>query len=531
MTTAEKLRFQRVESVTSEPSPIPRSCVVFTPRPLADAMVQALGDNQHATWLEPCVGDGVFLQALAASNVPPIRIRALDIDTTLSPQDQLARTLRGEEFFCWAESTTERFSRIIANPPYVALNRMPPDVQEAAVRITIPGTTRRVALGANSWFAFLCANIALLRPRGSLAFLLPAAWDYADYAAPLRDSIRLLFETVEVHRCRRPLFKTVLEGSVVLLARNYHGALLRHKPTPLRRIDYKTPDALITSLAANRPATTSSATRVINISTDARLGPVQQSPVPPASWRPAETKASNSMRRLGDVIQIRLGGVTGDANYFVLSEEQRLHHRLPSAACRPIISRARHLTAAAITTEYWCQLRDDGERVWLFDPRPSHTSIEAVKNYLDLSPEEGGCDRTALKVRSRDPWYRTPIQRHIDGFMSGMSGWGPWVVFRKMPRLAATNTLYVVHFRAGGTDDERAAWAMWLLTSDASRHLDRIGRRYADGLVKFEPGDVAELPIARPARTDGAYAAYERAVRLLLKGQKSASRREADIWF
>jgi hypothetical protein len=318
---------------------------------------------------------------------------------------------------------------------------------------------------------------------------------------------------------------------VVLVARGYNATSLDRKVASVRRIDYKTPEALVAALATRPPTPASSGARVISIATDAQSEPVYGSPAQPSSCRTAETEASQSVRRVGDVIQIRLGGVTGDASYFVLSEEQRLYHRLPLAAFRPVISRARHLTAGAIATDDWRQLRDDGERVWLFDPRPSQTRIDAVKRYLDLTPERGGCDRNALKVRSRDPWYRTPIQRSIDGFMSGMSGWGPWVVFRRMPRLAATNTLYVVHFRAGRTTDERAAWAMWLLTSDAARHLDRIGRRYADGLVKFEPGDVAELPIATPARTVGAYLAYERAVRLLLKGKKSASRREADSWF
>lgn len=531
MSTMARVRATRVEKVASEPSQVPESCVVFTPRPLADAMLQALGDQQHATWLEPCVGGGVFLEALAAAKVAPSRIRGLDVATTSSPQDQLARTLRGEEFLRWSQSTTERFSRIIANPPYIALNRMPCSVQSAALRIVVPGTTRTVALGANSWFAFLSASIALLRRRGSLAFLLPAAWEYADYAAPLRASIRQLFETVEVHRCRQPLFKAVLEGSVVLLARHYHGASSRGEAPLVKRVSYRTPDALIRALGTNRPANVNPRDRVINISTgrssDALEGATAQSE--PSTRRTSTTPQTK--KRLGDVIQIRLGGVTGDADYFVLSDEQRVQHNLPCAVCRPVIARARHLRAGTIGPDNWRQLRDDGERVWLFDPRPSQIGLEAVNRYLELSPEDGGCDRKALKVRSRDPWYRTPIQRHIDGFMSGMSGWGPWVVFRETPRLAATNTLYVVHFRAGETADERAAWAMWLLTSEAARHLHRIGRRYADGLVKFEPGDIAELPIATPPQTCGAYGAYQRAVRLLLKGQKTASRREADKWF
>ena len=72
-----------------------------------------------------------------------------------------------------------------------------------------------------------------------------------------------------------------------------------------------------------------------------------------------------------------------------------------------------------------------------------------MKAYLERTVKDGGCKRRALKVRSRDPWYRTPLEPVIHGFMSGMSGWGPWVVFREMPRLAATNTLYVVRFLDG----------------------------------------------------------------------------------
>ena len=113
------------------------------------------------------------------------------------------------------------------------------------------------------------------------------------------------------------------------------------------------------------------------------------------------------------------------------------------------------------------------------------------------------------------------MQPKIDGFMSGMSGWGPWVVFRQMPRLAATNTLYMVRFLGVVDLDERAAWAMWLLTSEAARLLRRIGRRYADGLVKFEPGDIAELPIGRPTQTVGAYKSYRQALGCFFKGRRA----------
>lgn len=508
---------------------VPASCVVFTPPSLATGMVRALGDFPQAMWLEPCVGQGAFLKALAAAQVPPCRIRALDIDRTASTEDRLARTLRGREFFQWRATTEERFDRVVANPPFAALNRMPRDVQRRAVSLAIPGTNTSVGLGANAWFAFLCASIGVLRTRGSLAFVLPAAWDYADYAATLRHAIGGLFEEVVVHRCRQPLFESVLDGSIVLIARGYRGHSATADATmPLHRRKYNTPERLIENLqpSPDHGSQSCERPRVVTMTGEAFTSD-------PGLGLKGHSRASTHPQKLqlGDVIQIRLGGVTGDARFFVLSEDQRKRLGLPVAACRPIVSRARHLSGGVVGKADWQRLRDDGERVWLFDPPASQSSHPAVAAYLDRPATDGGCNRLALKIRSRQPWFRTPLEPTIDGFMSGMSGWGPWVVFRQMPRLAATNTLYLVKFLDAATRDERAAWAMWLLTSDAARRLRRIARRYADGLVKFEPGDLAELPIQKPIRHAGAYEAYKLAVRLLLQGKKGSSRRKADAWF
>jgi hypothetical protein len=100
-----------------------------------------------------------------------------------------------------------------------------------------------------------------------------------------------------------------------------------------------------------------------------------------------------------------------------------------------------------------------------------------------------------------------------------------------MNGLNATNTLYVVHFLTARTRDQQAAIAMWLLTSRAQSMLRPLGRRYADGLLKFEPNDVGELPMRPAPKTRGAYAVYKRAVALLLLGRRRDSRQLADQWF
>jgi adenine-specific DNA-methyltransferase len=77
------------------------------------------------------------------------------------------------------------------------------------------------ALRSNYWCAFLSACLRLLDTKGSLAFVLPAAWDYAHYASDVRRAVHQRFQSVEVHRSREPLFAEVREGCVVLVAKGY----------------------------------------------------------------------------------------------------------------------------------------------------------------------------------------------------------------------------------------------------------------------------------------------------------------------
>ena len=242
------------------------------------------------------------------------------------------------------------------------------------------------------------------------------------------------------------------------------------------------------------------------------------------------TPIHSGTRLLRDVMQIRLGGVTGDAHFFLLSEDRRTKLMLPTAALRPVISKARHLIAAKITAEVWRSLKENGERIWLLDPPRQVLDHPAVDTYLELSAENGGCHRDRFKL-ARDPWYRTPLPQRVDGFVSGMSHIGPWIALKAMPRLAATNTLYVVRFSGKITTDEKAAWALSMLTSEVRQRLKAVGRVYPDGLLKLEPNDLGSLPLPVPPRIEGAADYYAEAVKALLSDSPEESARMADAWF
>jgi adenine-specific DNA-methyltransferase len=473
----------------------PNSCKVNTPPDLARAIAQALGNETGLSWLEPSHGSGVFVEAISRLGVPKRRIVAIDLDPVGSPADNLATTIRRVDFLKWAQETRRRFDRIVGNPPFVSIKRLRVSLQKTAADVLDIDETP-IGLNANTWYAFVLASLRLLKKDGCLAFVLPSAAEFTNYSAAIRKSVHETFRSLELYRCTRPLFEGVQEGTIVAIARGYDGG-----PCMIRRKRFGTREGLIQALAQSGRA-------------DGR------------QCRVKSTTSSAAMLPLKSIARIRLGGVTGDASFFLMDERKRKHLRLPTSAFTPVVSKARHLRFASLEQENWNQLKEQEERVWLFNPTPSLTRrVWRVKNYL--YPKEGGCNRDAYKVAGRDPWYRTPLLSRADAFISGMSQYGPWLCVNEFPKVRATNTLYVLSF-SEQYRSERYMWALALLTSIAQRQIRGIGRHYADGLIKYEPGALGEVELPRLRADANHKALYERAVNALRASDLASAKDIAD---
>jgi hypothetical protein len=460
-------------------------------------MAQALGDTPTAKWLEPSHGHGSFVAALAAMGVPKQRIRAIDIDPVESPYDLLANTARGIDFLEWSSHTIEQFDRVIGNPPFLAINRLTRKLRKVAAGVRdFEGVP--IGLSANTWYAFALSSIRLLREDGNLAFILPSAVEYAEYSRSLRKTIRNQFSSVQLFRCRQPLFDNVQEGTIVVIARGYNRG-----PFVFRRREFANPKKLIAALR--------SASR--DKMRECRL---------------EHSSALNHSVRFSDVAEVRLGGVTGDSDYFLLSDKQRCEQQLPKAACVPVVTRARHLRRPVITRRTWMVLKKRNERVWLFRPETRLRTNRNVRRYLRKAFIDGGCNLLAYKVRIRKPWYKTPLPRRASGFISGMSQCGPWICLNSFPKLNATNTLYVVTFKSGIGEEEIYWYSLALLSSPAQQQLRRCARRYADGLIKYEPSAFANLTLPKSRKTMRLKISYKNAVQALLEGKRQVARALAD---
>ena len=196
----------------------PTKGMADTPRLLADTAIRAVGVTGAISWLDPSAGSGRLIEAALRAGVPVDAILAIDLQIDLPMLEQLgAETLLGIDFLRWAQNTDRRFDRIIANPPFVRLCELQDALFRPAIETNADGVS--ISAMANYWVAFVIAGMKLLKPGGSLAYILPAAWEYADYASALRKLCAESFEELDVHRVAVPMFENVDDGSVLLVGR------------------------------------------------------------------------------------------------------------------------------------------------------------------------------------------------------------------------------------------------------------------------------------------------------------------------
>ncbi len=485
----------------AKPVAPPEKGMADTPTPLADALVQAVGVTGAESWLDPSAGSGQLVKAALRADVPPSAILAVDLQAELGGLDRLGlESLPATDFLRWAQGTSRRFDRVIANPPFVRLRELDEVLARPALETRLNGNS--ITGTANYWVAFLTAGMQLLKPGGSLAYVLPAAYEYANYARALREVCESSFYELDVHRVSVPMFDQVVDGSVLLVGRGFGERPHR----PARVIRHQTLTELIQAVAAPALSVHSGGLR-----SDVSCLPEGQI-------------------RFGEIAQVRVGAVTGDVGYFLLNEERRLALGLPLSAVRPVLSKAQHIGVSEIDNGAWAQLLSQGERVWLFYPPATDLAQPAVQTYLDLPEEEGGARRGAFKIRQRDPWYHVLIPESFDGFVTGMSESRPWVALNRKPRLTITNTLYGVRFPTVTNPEEQAAWCLSMLSSTTVESRARLVRQYPQGLLKLEPRDIASLAVRHPPPTAGARDLYRQAVDLMVAGRTDAAQAMADSW-
>lgn len=150
----------------------------FTPNIVADFMIDLANIDENSTILEPCCGEGIFIEQL--NNKGFKKVRAYEIDNTLARQ---FNCVQYESFI--TATIQEKYDLIIGNPPYIRWKNLEPELKEELTQN--PLWNQHFNKLCDYLYIFILKSIKLLKEGGQLIFICPEYWMNTTHSISLRN--------------------------------------------------------------------------------------------------------------------------------------------------------------------------------------------------------------------------------------------------------------------------------------------------------------------------------------------------------
>lgn len=473
----------------------------FTPPEVARFMVQWAAAQAPQTFLDPAVGAGIFLEALAFSGLTlwP-SVTAFDVDPVLvtlaqkryrvaqeragvRPEEPLLAKIVQRDFL--TAEITDRFDAIVCNPPYIRHHDLP--YSKPFFRCFDALAGRRLSRNTNAYGLFLVKIQALLSPTGRAAVITPSEFLNADFGIGLKSCLlaaNTLHALIVFHHGLVLFDDLLTTACITLLSRQ------RMPEEPIHLIEVKNLAAL-QQLPAVLETSASGSPTLGPLGSVCRISPTEFDAA--AKWRALKVPRSRFRTAhfvpFSDLAQIMRGIATGANPFFTLSQAEVDEWGIEERFLRPCLAKAPHARGLDFTREDWETLRRAQKKVWLL--HCTEVPSFAVAAYL-REGERQGLHRRYL-TRHRAPWY-APEQRPVAPLWItafGRTG------LRFVRNRAGVWNLTAFHGIYPEFDDPTLLSALmaYLTSPLAAEQLTWELRTYGDGLLKVEPGDVLRLPV------------------------------------
>jgi hypothetical protein len=470
-----------------------------TPFPLARQMVAHaapfLPPGETIRFVEPAVGTGVFLSAIASSTALMRRIGSVtgvEIDPLYAKSARNIWKAGGtsiivEDFAKFAMDAGRRDTAdfVCTNPPYVRHHHIPGSLKELMRTEILAGLSLKVSGLAGLYVYFILLSHNILAENAIASWLIPSEFMVTNYGAALREYFKTHVELIAMHQfdSEDVQFDDALVSSCVVLYKkkrpsgegvftfSHGGDLLA--PRSHRKIHVRGME-LRSCWRFNQPAEASDHTH--------------------ASFR------------MGDLFDVRRGIATGANDFFLLTIEQAAALKIPSGLLVPVLPGVRWLDGSTIQADINGFPVCDKSRLLLNCQEPEEVArlrYPAAWRYFEEGRARGV--HNGYLCASRNPWYlqeQRPPAPFLASYMgrSSVRSESPIRFFRNESRAIVTNNMLNLYPKPWLTQrlDESPQRRVELLRILNAIQLAVVlggGRSYGGGLHKMEPAELSRLPL------------------------------------
>ncbi len=301
-----------------------------------------------------------------------------------------------DNFLDFAISTSERYSLIIGNPPYINKKLMKEDDIEKARNICVEAGLKETIM-QNMWLAFVVGACRLLQPGGSIFFVLPMEFLQVQYAEKLRGYLEKLFNIIHIIVFKKAMFLEI-EQDVCLVYLTNNDCTERHIRYEVYEDCRKKIPVQENSIRWNKPLKKWS--NAVLSDDDISL----------------LKNAMNRYSQIKNMGEIAPGIVTGGNRYFILPEDKVEEYQCKEYVL-PIVQKASYISkdTIEISEAVVNGIARGNKPVYLLNlsqEKDMQRLPIGLQVYLEWAGEQEIGDKRlkdCYKCSNRIPWYGVPI--------------------------------------------------------------------------------------------------------------------------
>ncbi len=455
----------------------------YTPSDLARMMVGFATQRSFSSVLEPCCGDGVFIDclleqgiqnqtAITAVEIEPDEVAKVSEKYSDNPRVQVLC----EDFFdFYKRQDGSKYDLILGNPPYIRYQYLTEKQRAIQSDILISHGMRANKL-INAWVAFLVACVHMLSDTGMIAFVIPAEILQVAYAEDLRLYLANNLDSLTLITFKQLVFSNIEQEVLVLMGEKSSGNkgiriiemedledLHKHDVD-----DYQFGELQHVKEKWTKYFVSSDMEVLQNIRND------------------------NRFISFSDYGIINVGITTGNNKFFSIDESIEKEYGL-SDVTLPLIGRSSHAHGIYFTESDWKQNRKAGKRAMLikFPDTPFEEYPESYVRYIHYGEENN--EHTGYKCSIRDRWYIVPSVWVPDAFFLRRNNLYPKFVLNACGAVS-TDTMHRMKFNDGIIADDVL---LSYYNSVSFAFTEVCGRSYGGGVLEILPGEMGKIRLPR----------------------------------